>query len=409
MARKYLDDTGLAALWAKIVSKINSIGDAFVTIVGNETITGNKEFEGGVTLSNSGNYGSKILNIKSFYNKTDAPQAVDKAVGIRLLTRDNGILTNLVSSIDNNGNTNTYLGTNGYDSNGTIISANDLTISANRDGSHSVNVRHPEDWRTALGLATVASSGDYTDLSNKPTIPVGSDYVLKAGDTMSGDLTMQAACIREDFRNSAQNGEFTVYYNEDKASYSTQSVPREYLICTRDKNNWLGSYLDEQTSNQGSITSIGARAYWSNGDIAQHMYFAVQVGTPYETPRFIISHPKLLLDNSTSIGKLTSGTGTKQSTWTASGAVTCNWIRSGHVVTVEYSFTVSIASGSSLARWTNLFTGLPKPYSSSCWILGEGGTPLIINTNGQLQNVYQWNSGSVFFRGSCTYLTDDFN
>lgn len=188
MARKYLDDTGLAALWAKIVSKINSIGDAFVTIVGNETITGDKDFEGDVTLSKTGNYGSKFLKIKSFYNKSDAPQAADKAVGINLLTRDNGILTNLSSSINGNGNTSTTLSNNGYDSNGNIVSAQDLILYSNRDGSHSVSVRHPEDWRTALGLATVASSGDYNDLSNKPTIPVGSDYVLKAGDTMTGDL-----------------------------------------------------------------------------------------------------------------------------------------------------------------------------------------------------------------------------
>lgn len=409
MARKYLDDTGLAALWAKIVSKINSIGDAFVTIVGNETITGDKDFEGDVTLSKTGNYGSKLLNIKSFYNKSDAPQAADNAVGIDLLTRDNGTLTRLTSSIDGHGNTSTYLGNNGYDSNGNIVSTQDLILYSNRDGSHSVSVRHPEDWRSALSLATVASSGNYNDLSNKPTIPVGSDYVLKAGDTMTGDLTMQAASIREDFRNSAQNGELSVYYNEDKKSYSTQSAPREYVICTRDKNNWIGSYLYQQTSNQGCRTSIGARTYWSNGDLVQNMYFGVKVGTPYETPSFEISHPKLLLDNSTSIGKLTSGTGSKTSSWTASGAVTCNWIRSGHVVTVEYSFTVSIASGSSIGRWTNLFTGLPKPYNSSCWIYGEGGSPLIININGQLQNVYQWNSGSVFYRGSCTYLTDDFS
>lgn len=39
MARKYLDTTGLTALWAKIVAKINSIGDSFVKKVG-DTMTG---------------------------------------------------------------------------------------------------------------------------------------------------------------------------------------------------------------------------------------------------------------------------------------------------------------------------------------------------------------------------------
>lgn len=195
MARKYLDDTGLAALWAKIVAKINAAGDAFVTIAGNETITGNKDFNGNVTLSKSGNYGSKILKIKSFYNKGDAPHAADTAVGINLSTRDNGILTHLSSNIDYNGNTQTYLSNNGYDSNGNIVAHQDLNLYSNRDGSHGVSVNHPEDWRTALGLATVASSGDYNDLSNKPTIPDISTKVSKSGDTMTGELVTSAGKV----------------------------------------------------------------------------------------------------------------------------------------------------------------------------------------------------------------------
>lgn len=354
---------------------------------------------------------------------------------INTLDKNNNNLSKFsVSKLSNTRTISTYLSSNIYVGGG-VTNTNSLDLRIDEQNNQTVEVSSPSAWRSALGLANVASSGDYNDLSNKPTIPaaqvqadwtetdttdpsyiqnkptipVGSDYVLKTGDTMTGDLTMQAASIKEDFRNSAQNGELSVYYNEDKASYSTQSVPRDYVICTKDKNNWVGAYLYEQTSNQGCRTSIGARNYWSNGTLVQNMYFGVKVGTPYDTPAFEISHPKLLLDNSTSIGKLTSGSGTKTNNWTASGGVTCNWVRSGHVVTVEYSFTVTIASGSSIARWTNLFTGLPKAYSSSCWILGEGGSLLIINTNGQLQNVYQWNSGSVFYRGSCTYLTDDFS
>lgn len=39
--------------------------------------------------------------------------------------------------------------------------------------------------------ATVATSGDYDDLTNKPSIPDGNDYVAKAGDTMTGDLNVK--------------------------------------------------------------------------------------------------------------------------------------------------------------------------------------------------------------------------
>ena len=36
-------------------------------------------------------------------------------------------------------------------------------------------------------------SGSYNDLTNKPTIPDGNDYVAKAGDTMSGNLIVSKA------------------------------------------------------------------------------------------------------------------------------------------------------------------------------------------------------------------------
>lgn len=307
MARKYLDTTGLTALWAKIINKINALGNSLASVA----------FSG------------------SYNDLTDKP------------IQDN----------------NTGIGT------------------------------------------TWSSSKINGELQSKANL---SSVVMKSGGTMTGDLTISASSIREDFRNSSGTGELSIYYGENKKDYGTSSGIKNYIICTRDVNNLIGSYIEFSTANQQSYVSIGSRAYWSNGSIAQNAYFAVAVTGPYDTPAYLISHPKQLLDTSTSIGKLTTGTGSKTSSWTASGTVTCNWVRSGHVVTVEYSFTVSIASGSSIARWTNLFTGLPKPYSSSCWILGEGGTPLIINTNGQLQNVYQWSSGSVFYRGSCTYLTDDF-
>ena len=135
----------------------------FVTIAGNETITGNKDFEGGVTLSKSGNYGSKFLQIKSFYNKGIAPQAADKDIGIDLLTKDEYTLGKLLTTVDIYGNTITTLLNNGYDSNGNLISGNVLTISANRDGSHSVNVNHPEDWRDAIGSPSDADLQDTTE------------------------------------------------------------------------------------------------------------------------------------------------------------------------------------------------------------------------------------------------------
>ena len=47
-------------------------------------------------------------------------------------------------------------------------------------------------------LATVATSGSYTDLDNKPTIPNANDFVEKSGDTMTGLL--QAPVVQEKSR-----------------------------------------------------------------------------------------------------------------------------------------------------------------------------------------------------------------
>lgn len=47
-------------------------------------------------------------------------------------------------------------------------------------------------------LKTVAFTGSYDDLTDKPTIPVGSDYVLKSGDTMTGDLVLSSANLSDE-------------------------------------------------------------------------------------------------------------------------------------------------------------------------------------------------------------------
>ena len=47
-------------------------------------------------------------------------------------------------------------------------------------------------------LKTVAFTGSYTDLANKPTIPDGSKYLPLAGGKMTGDIDMQTRYIGRD-------------------------------------------------------------------------------------------------------------------------------------------------------------------------------------------------------------------
>lgn len=55
---------------------------------------------------------------------------------------------------------------------------NYFNLGIKSDGSKTVGISEPALWRSALGLATVASSGSYQDLSNKPTIPTVNNGTL---------------------------------------------------------------------------------------------------------------------------------------------------------------------------------------------------------------------------------------
>ncbi|MBP5596197.1 MAG: hypothetical protein J6Y02_12500 [Pseudobutyrivibrio sp.] len=69
------------------------------------------------------------------------------------------------------------------------------------EASARANIVSGDPFSTILGkikkwftdLKAVAFSGSYNDLSDKPTIPVGSDYVQKSGDTMTGTLDINRA------------------------------------------------------------------------------------------------------------------------------------------------------------------------------------------------------------------------
>ena len=92
---------------------------------------------------------------------------------------------------------------------------NHLTLSLTPSGGKVVQVSDKPSWRSALGLATVASSGNYNDLTNKPTIPDISTKVSKSGDTMTGDLILnnKNSVARDTDINPSSNPSSTIYGN----------------------------------------------------------------------------------------------------------------------------------------------------------------------------------------------------
>lgn len=104
-------------------------------------------------------------------------------------------------------------------------------------------------------LKTVAFSGSYNDLSNKPTIPDISGKVNKSGDTMAGDLTFNVAATGGGYKeagikSSTANSQVSVSNNQSK------------MIA----GNELGSYASVSARNGASVKAVTIEAYSDTND-----------------------------------------------------------------------------------------------------------------------------------------------
>lgn len=109
-------------------------------------------------------------------------------------------------------------------------------------------------------LKTVAFTGSYNDLANKPTIPDGSKYLPLAGGTMSGDIDMatnQKDIVVGTHRSSTSGLPTAVAGGtvSEKLSFETGLPERKSLI---------GSWLD-QNSVWHNILSVRHKNGWNNG------------------------------------------------------------------------------------------------------------------------------------------------
>lgn len=108
-------------------------------------------------------------------------------------------------------------------------------------------------------LKTVAFTGNYNDLTNKPTIPDGSKYLPKSGGVMTGNidmLTNKTEILVDIGRIMSENGNNTLPACGE-LSIGSNTI-QEYLPGTR---SFFGSYKDAN-SKTSSIISIRHR----NGD-----------------------------------------------------------------------------------------------------------------------------------------------
>lgn len=117
--------------------------------------------------------------------------------------------------------------------------------------ANRVNLVSGEDLEVSLGkiskwlsdLKTVAFTGSYNDLSNKPTIPDISTKVSKSGDTMDGNLTFKDA-------NSDDSGTITAEYDD----YFAIEVETGKIILLSGGPTEVEGYLQLDTVNRPSTS-----------------------------------------------------------------------------------------------------------------------------------------------------------
>jgi len=175
--------TGTAGNGKTITSFTNSNGEVDITF-GNISITKSQvsDFPTLATVATSGSY-------NDLSNKPTIPTITDTYSG----TSSNGMSGKAVkSAID--ALDGSITGSAGSGKTLTAFSQTNGVVSATF-GNISITKSQVSDFPT---LATVATSGSYNDLTNKPTT-----FVLKAGDTMTGELIMDNKAVKVNIGNSA--------------------------------------------------------------------------------------------------------------------------------------------------------------------------------------------------------------
>ena len=331
-ARKYLDISGLSALWTKIKNKFaepveltqaeyDQLSTAeknngklyFITdatqggIIDDSTTTSqtktwsayninnSKVSKSGDTMTGALTIGSSTYNkcwikIKNEHIHSQSAAPTNDILGGGLYSQDNENWANTHVSLNYNsdGNITSILGTLRLIGNSPSIESyyNEIKLKIDGSGNKSVEVTSPSAWRTALGLATVASSGNYNDLTNKPTIPDISTKVSKTGDTMTGVLSYKATNVdASKANNNVSSTQYPTTFNiTDNAG---RIISRKEGIVQSDGQ--IGSYWYTRNYNTsgGQVAQKGIRMMmnksgaltWSVDDAAS---FRSAIGLYYE-------------------------------------------------------------------------------------------------------------------------------
>lgn len=167
MARKYLDTTGLTALWAKIKGFfVKRSGDIMTGALVAPAFT--------ASATGSPTINSQSTDVDA--SKADNNVSSDHYPAWMASDKYSRILTRMECVASSNGNIAAYWCVRNYNTSGSQVAQKGIKMSMDKGGNISYTIDENGKFRTALGLATVASSGDYNDLTNKPDTNIYNNY-----------------------------------------------------------------------------------------------------------------------------------------------------------------------------------------------------------------------------------------
>lgn len=285
----------------------------------------------------------------------------------------NRILTRLESVIESDGDIGSYWYVRNYDTSGTQVGQKGIKMSMDKTGGLSYTVDEAAKFRSALELATVASSGSYNDLSNKPTIPDISGKVNKSGDTMSGALTMNNVNVNiKDTDIKVGTAPSSTIWGNGLYCQSNNAGDLWYIRSVQDTSDNVGLQLEVQRtvsgtryysflrmgiSNNGNRTvSVSEPAAWRSA-IGHPFEWDINTNNTTDTWVPVMTGSKMqhrVLHASLNSPQTVSFTRSHASVSYQEGLV-C--YRFGNVI----MFAGYFSSGATIAANTTLYSGLPKP------------------------------------------------
>ena len=263
------------------------------------------------------------------------------------------ILTRMEGVVSPSGPISAYWYVRNYNTSGTQVGQKGIRISMAKDGTLTYTVDDNSKFRTALGLATVASSGSYNDLSNKPTIPTGFNF-LNLGE--SNHVASTGAAL------SSDTGPVGVHWYSQTGKIANQPTQYGFLLtCATSKGSVEQHSIFMEQAN-GSLYHMGTNGSFSGSPPAYKKIWD-SGNAPYGSVSFTRNHASV---------SYTEG-------------LVCN--RFGNVVT----FAGYFSCGATIAANTTLYSGLPKPAGGKhIYFTWSGldfylhGTDGSIRTNGQI-------------------------